>query len=312
MTRFVATGAIATALALPVSVALAHGAGNAYDSPEAWSTELSVILPLLVALAFYPVGLTKLWRRAGAGRGISIAAAAMYFAGIVALVIALISPLDALAERLFSVHMVQHLLLILVAPPLLIAGKPDLALLWALPKRWRTGFGRFERGLAARLFVRRSRASIAPLVIVLLATGTLWLWHVPALYDLAVRNEAVHWAEHVSFLVTSLLFWTGILRLRPHDRADNGLRILFVFGMALQGGLLGALLTFSARPLYTSHLDTAVEAGIAPLVDQQIAGLIMWVPPALLYIGVASWLFVGWLRSTRHRTTQPRARLTST
>jgi putative membrane protein len=142
---------------------------------------------------------------------------------------------------------------------------------------------RIERALGDYLR-GESGAGKGPLVIVVLAIGVLWAWHVPALYDLAVRNEDVHYAEHAGFLITSLLFWAAVLRLRPRDHLDNGLRILYVFAMAIQGSLLGALLTFASRPLYAAHAHIPARWHLSQLVDQQIAGLIMWIPPAVLYV----------------------------
>lgn len=264
-----------------------------------WDLEPAIVLPLLLFSAWYAGGAWRLWQRAGTGRGLSRRQALSYFAGVITLVIALVSPLDAAAANLFSLHMVQHLLLILVAPPLLVTGAADVAFLWALPLSWRRGFGRFEHGIG-RSLLGESGAG-APLLVVLLATGVLWVWHLPVLYDLAVRVEGVHIAEHMAFLATAILFWVTVLRLRPRDHVRNGFRILYVFAMALQGSMLGALLTFAARPLYRSHLETAPLLGFDPLVDQQLAGLIMWVPPALLYVGVAAYLFVNWLEALNAR-----------
>lgn len=285
-------------LSMNATTAFAHGR-DVSDGWGAWNVDPGLVVPLLLAAAFYIAGVSRLWRRAGVGRSITRRAALSYAGGLFVLVVALLSPLDAYTSELFSVHMVQHLLLILVAPPLIVVGAPDVALLWSLPQGWRRRWGRIEGALGGWLAGTRGGGS-GPLVTVLLATGVLWVWHLPQLYDLAVQNEAVHWAEHAAFLVTALFFWACILRLRPGDHAGNGLRILYVFGMALQGSLLGALITFASRPLYASHLGAA-ELGIAPLVDQQIAGLIMWVPPAALYIGVSCWLFVRWLDSVGRR-----------
>jgi putative membrane protein len=127
------------------------------------------------------------------------------------------------------------------------------------------------------------------------------MWHLPQLYDLAIRNDAVHTAEHTGFLVTAILFWATVLRLTPRERLGNGLRILYVFAQALQGSVLGAVITFAARPLYATHAEITNAWGFEQLVDQQIAGLIMWVPPAVLYLGVSAYLFVGWLDAVRVR-----------
>lgn len=290
----------AAAWAVPGAVA-AHGSGGTpHEVWTQWNFDAAVVVPLLLGAWIYARGIHRLWRRSGPGRGIPYGRAAAFVAGMAVLVVALVSPLDAAGEALFSLHMVQHLLLILVAPPLLVLGWPDLALLWALPARWRPVGGGLERRFGQSV-TGHGRTATGPLIIVLLATGVLWAWHIPALYDLAVRNEAVHWAEHATFLLTAVLFWASVLRLRPRDHAGNGLRILYVFGMALQGSILGALLTFAARPLYSSHAQIAPEWGLEPLADQQLAGLIMWVPPAVLYVGVTAYLFSRWLAAVEAR-----------
>ncbi|WP_019020674.1 cytochrome c oxidase assembly protein [Modicisalibacter luteus] len=279
-------------------VSTAHG-GEIHGTDglwQEWNTAASTLLPLLLGVGFYVLGVFRLWHKAGVGRGIPVFRAAVYGLGMLTLIVALVSPLDMAANALFSMHMTQHLLLILVAPPLLISGNPDVALLWALPHRWRAGWGRCEQRLARSL-----TGGKGALIVVLLATGVLWAWHLPQLYDLAVRNEAVHWVEHAGFLITALLFWITVLRIRPREHIDNGMRILYVFGMALQGSLLGALITFATRPLYQSHMTVPSQWGLDPLADQQVAGLIMWVPPAMLYMGVVAYLFVYWLNAAATR-----------
>lgn len=309
-------GLLALAAACPAS-ALAHGGAAPADSGlwRQWDLSPEVSLPLSAATALYVAGVLRLWRRAGAGRGISRWRTAAFGSGVLVLAIALVSPLDTAAAERFSLHMVQHLLLIVVAPPLLVAGAAETAFLWGLPPRWRRGYGRFTRAAAGWL-TSTDRAAGNRALVVALATGVLWVWHVPALYDLAVRNEPVHFAEHLSFLVTAVLFWMTVLRLRPGPRAANGARILSVFAMALQGAMLGALITFAAEPLYASYRSGSGVADLDPLADQQLAGLIMWIPPGLLYAGVAARLFVSWLeavgtRNRRHAapTAAPRAAL---
>lgn len=304
MRAFVLLTSVAAA-SCPGAFLRAHGghAGATVDgsSPLAWNFGPEVVVPIVVAALAYGFGLARLWTRAGVGRGVHPARAASFAAGLAILVLALMSPLDTAAGQVFSLHMVQHLLLILCAPPLLVLGAPEVPLLWALPARRRRRFARFERAVGPRVSHRQTTPGA--LFVVILATGVLWAWHVPLLYDLAVRNPLLHWVEHLSFLVTAMMFWTMVLRLRPGGHAGNGLRILYVFATALQGSLLGALITLAGRPLYMSHLRSAPAWGLDPLTDQQIAGLIMWVPPAALYLCVIGYLLTRWLRGTgEHRT----------
>jgi putative membrane protein len=289
--------------ALCPALAAAHGGALGPDDFHfwsEWSARPGVVAPIAIAALIYYTGLSRLWRHASVGRGISRARAAAFTAGLLTLVAALMSPLDALADALFSVHMVQHLSLILVASPLLVLGTPEVTLLWALPSGWRATVGGFERRLGLAIVGGERGSGRGPVIVIVLATGVLWAWHAPALYDLAIRNDGVHTAEHVGFLVTAILFWASVLRSR-REQLGNGLRILYVAATALQCSLLGALITFAARPLYASHLVAAPEWGISALEDQQIAGLVMWVPPGFLYLGVIIYLFVTWFEALRRR-----------
>jgi cytochrome c oxidase assembly factor CtaG len=189
--------------------------------------------------------------------------------------------------------MLQHLVLILVAAPLLVFGAPERVALWAFPLPARRRLGGWAHALGRALGpLGRPGPAVA------MATAGLWIWHVPALYDLAVERGALHALEHLTFLLTAVLFWWTLLRIRTR-RADkeNGGRILALLAMVVQGSLLGALITFAAAPLYDSHRAIPRAWGVGPLVDQQLAGLIMWVPPAALYLAVGGWLLAGLLRS---------------
>lgn len=312
--RFVEGLAAAALLAVP-TIGNAHGDGLGPDDFHfwsEWSARPGVVLPIVIAALIYFVGLARLWRHASVGRGISRARAAAFTAGLLTLVAALMSPLDALSDALFSVHMAQHLSLIVVAAPLLVLGAPEVALLWSLPGSWRSAVGRVERRLARALVGSERGTGRGPVIVLVLATAVLWMWHAPALYDLALRSDAIHTTEHVGFLVTAILFWATVLR-RPRERLGNGLRILYVFAAGLQSSLLGALITFAARPLYAPHVDLAPAWGLPALEDQQIAGLLMWVPPAFLYLGVIVWLFATWFEALaeRHRARDEAAVATS-
>ena len=213
---------------------------------------------------------------------------------LVLLIAALMSPLDAMADALFSAHMVQHLLLILVIPPLLVAAAPGYVGLWGLPaerRRRLTHWWRWSprmRGAAAAL--------LCPVPVWTANVAILWFWHLPAAYDLAVRHEAVHVAEHASFLLASFVFWWLLFRhTGRRRRMDRGAGVVYVVAAGFQCSALGALLTFAGRPLYAVHALTTAAWGLSPLEDQQIAGLIMWIPASLVYLAAAGVLFVEWI-----------------
>jgi putative membrane protein len=220
-------------------------------------------------------------------------------AGMVALGLALFSPLDEMAEVLFSAHMVQHLILMLVAPPLLVMGAPLLALLWALPLNTRRALARWWT--QRRLLRRVMGWLFQPAVAWASSIAALILWHLPALYQSALQHPLVHATEHLSFLGTGFLFWSVLLRPDRARRIDYGAGVLYSFTAGLPSSLLGALLTFAARPLYPIQSSGTSLWGITPLEDQQVAGLIMWMPGGLVYLGAAVSCFVLWLRSEEQK-----------
>jgi cytochrome c oxidase assembly factor CtaG len=182
---------------------------------------------------------------------------------------------------LFSVHMVQHLLLVVVAAPLLVLGEPLTATLWALPPQARRTVGRWGRAHAVRALWRLLRH---PLTAWVLHVAALWVWHAPRLYDAAVRHPGVHVLEHATFFGTALLFWWVITDRRSRRRLGFGPAVLYIFTGGLQSTVLGALLTMARHPWYLSHYDTTRAWGLTPLEDQQLAGLIMWVPASFAYL----------------------------
>ncbi len=294
----------AGACALVPARLLAHtGAPPApHDLWRSWGQAPTVVVPLFLTAWLYTRGVEALWRRAGRGRGVRRGQAAAFAAGMLALAVALVSPVDRVAESLFWVHMVQHLLLIAVAPPLLVLGAPQAGVAWGLPPRARRGVARWWHGLGR---VRAGVAGLArPLPAIGLHSVALWAWHVPAAYEAAVARPAVHALEHLSFVATAGLFWWAVLHPRGSLRRVPGLAILALFVMTVEGGALGALLTFSAAPWYTSHLATAPVWGLTPMDDQQIAGLVMWVPGSLAYLAAAAWVFVTWIRASERRQGQ--------
>lgn len=234
---------------------------------------------LLLSGAMYALGLSRLWRSAGRGRGIRVGQAAAFFGGWLTLAVALLSPLDPLGADLFSAHMLQHELMMVVAAPLLCLAQPLVAWTWALPRRARRALGRGTRHPA---WAGPWGVITAPLAAWSLHAVVLWGWHLPELFDRALRSEGLHVLQHLSFLFSALLFWWSALR---RGRAgQRGGALLSVFTTMLHTAALGALLTLSASPWYPVYLDRTSALGIDPLQDQQLGGLVMWVPAGLAYL----------------------------
>ena len=271
------------ALAARPRVVLAH-AGRAPEPHDLWSSWTFapvVIVGLALGVWCYARGVRRLWRAAGTGRGMAPWRIASFAGGILAVALALLSPIDPVATALFAVHMTQHMLLVVVAAPLLLAGDPGLATLWSLDvgaRRRATAWWRGARALPAAWRVLR-----IPLVAWTLHVATLWAWHLPTLYGAALRDERVHVAEHAAFFLTALVFWYPIVE-RTRSRSRLGTAVLYLFAAALQCTLLGAALTFARHPWYVGHYATTAAWGLTPLEDQQLAGLIMWIPASLAYL----------------------------
>jgi putative membrane protein len=277
-----------------------------HDLWQAWNLDLDVLVALALPAALYAAGVRRLWRRVGIGRGVSVRQAIAYAAGMGALVVALVSPLDAMSGVLFSAHMVQHLLLILVAAPLMVLGAPPAVWMWALPRRSRRPIAQWWHGQPAlRALWRRLSA---PLWAWVLHTAAVWIWHAPALYEAALTSEAIHVLEHVAFFGTALLFWWVLLGRTLHRAARYIAGMALAGGTAFHGSLLGALMTFAPAPWYPSYAATAALWGLAPLEDQQLAGVIMWVPAGTVYIVVLLTLMGLWLRALEEQDRSAAAR----
>jgi putative membrane protein len=259
----------------------------------AWSFEPGIVSALGAVGLAYAAGVHFAWRAAGHGRGVRAVNAAAFAAGWAALVIALMSPLDALADVLFSAHMLQHELLMVVAAPLMAAGAPVVAFAWLLTA---------ARAQPIAAAIRRSTARpwavvSAPATVWLLHGAALWVWHLPSLYEAALADGRVHALQHLSFFGTAVLFWWGIAHGR-YGRLGYGAAVLYVFTTAMHSGVLGALLTLAPSPWYPAYAHTLAGAGLTPLEDQQLAGLIMWVPAGLIFTGAGLGFFAAWVRSS--------------
>jgi putative membrane protein len=267
------------------------------DLWESWSLEATVVVPLLLGGILYGVGVARIWRRAGLGHGMSRGQAVSFASGWLTLVVALVSPLHAWGNALFSVHMLQHELLMLIAAPLVVLGKPVVASLQALPASWRPWLLRAVEVRPWRVFWDWVTH---PLIAWAVHAFVLWVWHAPVLFEAAVHSEWIHALQHVSFFLSALLFWWAVLEGQPRAIA-SGVGVLFLFTTALHSGLLGALITFAPRPWYPVYRETTSAWGLTALEDQQLGGLIMWVPACAVYIVAGLILFAAWLRACEQR-----------
>ena len=265
-----------------------------HDLWTAWSFEPVVMVGLLVSAWLYVRGVRRVWRQAEAGRGVRWWEAASFAGGWLALVVALVSPVDALGGALFSAHMLQHEILMVVAAPLLVISRPLTAWLWAVPLEWRRRAGRFGRAGEVQTVWRGMTNLLSAWLIHALV---LWVWHVPKLFQATLENEWIHAAQHLSFLISALLFYEALL-VRRTGQMRAGAGVLYVFTTAVHTSVLGALLTFSNTIWYPVYRETTAMWGLSPIEDQQLGGLMMWVPAGVVYIAGGLALFGLWLRES--------------
>jgi cytochrome c oxidase assembly factor CtaG len=257
-----------------------------------WTWEASITIPLFILLFWYVLGVF----RRGDVRRLRLQHAA-FFTGWLALFFALVSPLHRLGDVLFSAHMLQHEILILISAPLMAASHPAVTLLYAFPGRHRPSMG----GLIARFEkIPLIALLIAPFGAFVVHAVALWAWHIPYLYQATVRSDIFHAAQHLSFFLSGLLFWSALYGA-GRSTMSYGAGVLYVFGTATHCGALGALLTFSNVLWYPIYQNRTEVWRLTPLQDQQLGGLLMWVPSGVVFIAVGIWLFAKWLAASETR-----------
>lgn len=266
-----------------------------------WTLNLAITLPLALFAGLYLFGLYRLWLTAGAGRGASKLQAGCFAAGWLLAAAALVTPLHALSRELFTAHMIEHEVLMVLSAPLLVLSRPLGVMVWALPRRWRRPVGR-ATNIAA--YLAGWDIASRPLVATALHAAAIWLWHAPLLFEAALRHEALHWLQHLSFFVTALLFWWAMLD--RHARR-SGIPVFCLFATALHTGFLGILITFLPRPIFPAQSIAADGFGLTPLADQQLAGLIMWIPGGAIYAIAALMLAARWIAGAPPAESPPRA-----
>ncbi|HEX6818627.1 MAG TPA: cytochrome c oxidase assembly protein [Ktedonobacterales bacterium] len=247
-----------------------------------WNLDPTLVLGIagLIVGYFYAIG--PLRRRLSLGPPATDRQIAAFLAGTVTLALALMSPLDTLGDRyLFSAHMVQHMLLVVAVPPLALLGTPG----WL-----------FSPLLRHRAVLFVGRALTNPFVAFFLLNGALYIWHIPSLYDATLSNEMLHIAEHLIFLATGVLFWWPVIGpANELPRLSRPLAVIYLFLACQPMVLLGALLTFAAQPFYLPYVAAPRIFGSTPLGDQQLGGLIMWLPTNIPYLIALSVLFFQWV-----------------
>ena len=284
--------AIAVLALIGVPVAAWGHAGHRHAEAAGWTLDASVTAPLAIALLLYATGFARRWRRSRLGRNRMPRETALFGAGWLVLAAALVSPLHEAGERSFAAHMIEHELIMLVAALALATSGAGPTLLWALPGGARQSFGRFVH-LGA---VDRTWAALSsPWIATALQAIALWLWHAPALFDMALAREGWHVAQHLSFLLTALLFWWAMARADAEGRVGVASFCLLI--TASVGAALGALMALSSSPWYAVYGGMGMTPyGLTPEQDQQMAGLIMWIPGGVVHMGAAFVILYRWLQ----------------
>jgi cytochrome c oxidase assembly factor CtaG len=262
---------------------------------SSWDWRPEVFFPLVILGVLFLLGWSRLrkhsrpardWRSLGARwRPVS------YISGLVVIAFALMSPLDVLVQQLFFMHMIQHLLLIMIAPVLLLLPNPMPFLLWGLPSRARLWAGDalnrilHKRSTVGRVLRKLTGPVAVWFVMILFIVG----WHDPAMYNAALRSDLVHDLEHLTMFTAGMLFWWSVTGAGPrlHKNMSRPAKIAFVIAAIPPNMALGATLAFSQQPIYTYYSDMPRLWGISVLDDQRISGIIMWIPGSMMYFMAA-------------------------
>ena len=248
-----------------------------------WNWEPSILIGTVLITGFYLYAITGLRKKYFPAEHIKRAQITAFLLGVFLMFFALVSPLDELGDSyLFSAHMVQHLFLTIIGPLLLLLGTPG----WLLKPLLRN-----------RAIFLIARTLTYPAVAFFLYNADFWLWHAPPLYNATLENEGIHIFEHITFIVFGVINWWPIFSPLEEGlpRLSIGGQILYLFLSGMPTVALGAGLTF-LPPLYAPYLSAPRIWGISPALDQQLGGLIMWIPGNIFYIIIVSILFIRWMQ----------------
>jgi cytochrome c oxidase assembly factor CtaG len=264
---------------------------TAHHEAEAlgWTLSPELLIPLGLALIIYLVGWARLSRRAS-----TPVRPALFLSGWTVLTLSLISPLHEAGERSFTMHMIEHELIMLPATLLLASSRAGGVLAWGLPRPLRLALAGGWKSPLQRLWRRLTD----PVTATIIQGIVMWAWHAPPLFDRALDSFGWHIAQHTCFFVSSLLFWWAMLH--PRERGSGyGVSAACLFATSLVGGALGALMSFSSSPWYADYAAMGMTGvGLDPVNDQRLAGLIMWIPGGLVHGAAALTMFYKWLKAS--------------
>ncbi|MEZ2126182.1 MULTISPECIES: cytochrome c oxidase assembly protein [unclassified Sinorhizobium] len=272
-------------LLMSVDQAAAHEA-RLHIGVSPWTFDPWIVVPIAIAGALFAIGSMRLLPRLNNHRFL-VHSGIAYWTGWLVLVAALISPLHFLGEHLFTFHMIEHELVMAVSAPLLVVARPIAVLLWGLPRSMRQLVHRtMKTAFVARTWATVSAASTATI----LHGVAIWAWHAPVLFDATVTDILLHRLQHLSFFLTAVVFWWAMIW-----RSDRGVAAWHLFLTMLHTSLLGALIALSPEVAYVSQTHAAPDWHLTPLEDQQLAGLVMWVPGGIIYAGAALLMLTLWI-----------------
>lgn len=289
-------GLLAALAIVAASPTRAHGVADT-GAPPGWTWDPAITVPLLLVLVLFVAGWTRLHARSDRGAPGLRQRAGWFVAGWLVMALALVSPLHEGGERSFTLHMIEHELLMLAAAPMLVAGRPLPVIVWALPAALRRSLG--QPGVTSMLGPLR-RLLASPVAATLCQAAVLWLWHAPVLFDLALASSSWHAAQHLAFVFAALWFWAAVLprSATAESSARRAVAGLCLFATSIVTGALGALMAVSSSPWYAGYARIGMAPmGLTPAEDQQVAGLVMWVPGGLVHAIAALVIVRGLLRA---------------
>lgn len=264
---------------------------------SAWEWRLDITLVLVSFAGLYTTGWWRLHTQRTNPKFANKKRLAAYWGGLVILALSLMSPIDPLGSQLFFMHMIQHMLFIMFAAPLIWLAAPFPFLLWGLPRSWRVPAGTLftRRSLVGQLLASVTKPAYAWLIFVIVYAG----WHDPRLYSMAQRNSWVHDLEHITFFGAAMLFWWHVVGTGPKlHRTPIWGRIAMLIGVVPVNAAIGVVIATASEVLYPYYTTVPRIWGFTALEDQSLSGVIMWIPGSMMFLLAVIVLLAGALRST--------------